>query len=409
MEKAAAERLIKATPLEAEHRAADGRMVEFAGWLMPIQYAGGIIAEHLAVRRTAGLFDVCHMGRFEISGAGALSFLRYALTNDAASLLAGQSHYTILADQDGGEIDDAWLYRLKDDLFMLVVNASNSQKDFEHLTALKMAFGDVLIRDVSRELSMIALQGRRSESILLKLAEDGFPVKGGRGNHGLIRLCGAAVRAARTGYTGEPVGFELFVPANKAVDLWRTLCKAGAQPVGLGARDTLRLEAGLPLYGHEYGADLHNGQIPILAAPKARFGVALADGRRDFVGRAAIVRQSEDMERIKKRDFSNPGVMFRRVLPVRLTGQGIARAGTDIFKDGIKVGYVTSGTMVPYWKGQDGSGEEFGQRAIGLAMLDSQVKIGEQIQMSVRGRMINALAVGSNLKICGDTARPELD
>jgi aminomethyltransferase len=368
---------MKRTILHPVHVAANARLVDFSGWEMPVQYEG-ILAEHLATRRTAGLFDVSHMGRFVVSGPDALPFLRSALTNDAAKLAVGRAQYTLLANERGGAIDDAYLYRFRNDEFFLVVNAGNRDKDWQHLTALSASF-NVPLTDRSDELAMISLQGPQSDTILGGIIGT---LPGERHNDcGLREYQGEELLVMRTGYAGEPVGFELVLPNALAADLWQELVAGGATPVGLGARDTLRLEAALPLYGHEFGTDPGGEEIPIFSCPLAKFGVDLADPDRDFCGRAALARQAET---------GTP----RRLRKLAVTGKGIARAGDVVVCAGEGVGYVTSGTMVPYWVFEgDAPGEDTDKRAIALALIDQRITSDAPLAVVVRKREIPAQIV----------------
>lgn len=389
---------MKRTVLYDCHVESGARLVDFAGWQMPVQYPGGILQEHLETRRSAGLFDVSHMGRFEVGGKGALDFLREVLTNDAAGLPAGQAHYTLLANPAGGAIDDAFLYRFYEDRWLLVVNASNAPKDWEHLNRQAAGFSGVRIKDLSGELAMIAVQGPKAEAIVSSLLDEGPLPQSKRNALGKTVLAGSQTLIGRTGYTGEPVCFELFVQASAAGRIWQILIEKGAHPVGLGARDTLRLEASLPLYGHEYGIDLDGQEIPILACPTGRFGVDLNDPNRRFIGREAIAMQSAGVE--------------KRIHPIRITGKGIGRAGSPVFLEGRQIGRLTSGTMVPYWvrraagpanQGEQGAGwqEHFtgqsDQRAIGLALLSGKPGPQTKIEIDNRGRRLEAIVVKRNL------------
>ncbi len=393
----------KRTPFYANHRAAQARMVDFAGWSMPIQYPAGILAEHLATRKACGLFDVSHMGRFGIRGAGALPFLRHVLTNDVAALPLGCSHYTILSDEAGGAIDDAYLYRFVDHEYLLVVNAANKDKDWAHLEEHADGFADVVMEDLTPRYAMLAVQGPASEAILNGLVEDGALPEPGRNHLSRARLCDAEVRVARTGYTGEPVCFELFLPTDAGEGIWDALVSRGAEPVGLGARDTLRLEAGLPLYGHEFGIDPEGRPIPILACPAARFAVCLDESRGDFVGRAALARQMRALDGFRRGDRSGLEVLPRRIRPLTLLGRGVARAGDAVVRDERVVGYVTSGTMVPYWHyRREGAQvvlqETHGLRAVALALIDSRMGPDERVHVRVRNRLIEAMIVRRNLE-----------
>ena len=373
-------------------------MVDFGGWDMPIQYPAGILQEHLATRKRAGLFDVSHMGRFRVAGRGAIPFLQRVLTNNAAALTVGKSHYSILANANGGAIDDAYLYRFTDGEFLLVVNAANRQKDWNHLQAALAELSDVALEDQSEALAMISLQGPESLRILTPLIEAGSLPEAKRNALSSGAMFGQPVLIARTGYTGEPLGFELFVPAALAGRIWDALCEGGAVPVGLGARDTLRLEAGLPLYGHEFGIDRDGREIPILAVGAAKIAVSFAPEKGEFLGNAALRQQSDALQAFKQADFSRIAALPRRVRLLALTGKGIARAGDRVFQQDTPVGYVTSGTMVPYWKTQ-GDGDAFrlldetGKRALALALLESSLPEGAALDVEIRGKRTEAVIV----------------
>ena len=232
-------------------------MVDFGGWEMPLQYEHGILKEHLGTRRYGGLFDVSHMGRFRVQGRDTIAFLQHVLTNDAELLNPWQAHYTLIPNNKGGLIDDAYLFRTGDEYF-LVVNASNREKDWNHLHSQASSF-DVSLEEQTKNISMIAFQGPLTESILVKLLEGGSMPETSRNRLSEITVAGTKIISARTGYTGEPLGFELFIPSEKVEEVWNCLYQAGFDDgivtVGLGARDTLRLEAGMPLFGHEFGID----------------------------------------------------------------------------------------------------------------------------------------------------------
>ena len=386
------------TILHDRHLALKAQMVDFGGWDMPIQYPAGILQEHLATRKRAGLFDVSHMGRFRVAGRGALSFLQRVLTNNAAALAVGKSHYSILANANGGAIDDVYLYRFTDGEFLLVVNAANRQKDWNHLQAALAEFADVALEDQSEALAMISVQGPESLRILTPLIEAGSLPEAKRNALSSGAMFGQPVLIARTGYTGEPLGFELFVPAALAGRIWDALCEGGAAPVGLGARDTLRLEAGLPLYGHEFGMDRDGREIPILAVGAAKIAVSFAPEKGQFLGSAALQKQFDALQAFKQADFSQIAALPRRVRLLALTGKGIARAGDRVFQQDTPVGYVTSGTMVPYWKTQgDGAAfrllDETGKRALALALLESSLPDGAALDVDIRGKRTEAVIV----------------
>ncbi|MBN1834779.1 MAG: glycine cleavage system aminomethyltransferase GcvT [Spirochaetales bacterium] len=412
---------MKRTVLYERHVALGGRMVEFAGWEMPVQYPTGILEEHLRTRRSAGLFDVSHMGRFHFRGPGAEAFLQTVLTNDAAALEPGRAQYTMIPTPTGGALDDAYLYCLQPEEYLLVVNASNREKDWGFLrdrlgaarggAAGSRAAGsaNLEMEDRSGELAMIALQGPKSEQILQGLLQHGGTAGGnrlpapGRNNLCTVSLGATELTLARTGYTGEPVSFELFLPAPEAGEIWDRLVERGACPVGLGARDTLRLEAGLPLYGHELGVDAEGREIPIFACPLARFAVSLSPERGDFIGREVLERQAAVYRSITagKRDPEAAAVLPRVVRQLSLLDKGIARQGAEVYAAGPgagPVGRVTSGTMAPYWvfEGEGAAaspGDRTDRRAIAFALLDSGLREGESVEIEIRDRRVRSRIV----------------
>ena len=399
---------LEKTVLHDRHVALGARMVEFAGWEMPLHYPDGIVAEHLKTRRSAGLFDVSHMGRLVFRGAGALAFLQHVLTNNAAALDAGQAQYTMIPNERGGAVDDAYLYRFVEDEYLLVVNAANRQKDWDWLERARAAFAQVEMTDDSHGLAMLSLQGPLSGEILTGVLDSGVlpePTRNALGVVTISTISGRRVLLARTGYTGEPLCFELFVTREAAGALWDLLVSRGAAPVGLGARDTLRLEAGLPLYGHELGAGPDGGEIPIFACPLAKAAVSLSPLKGDFIGRAALHRQHEEFKRILARDPAPREVLPRIVMPIAVVGKGVARPGAKVLAADAKevVGSVTSGTMVPYWKTEgerlaERFTDESAMRAIGLALVDSRLYPGRPVQVEVRGRTAEAVLVPYHLR-----------
>jgi len=366
------------TPLHAWHAEHGAKMVAFGGYEMPVQYAGGIIAEHLATRRGAGLFDVSHMGRLRVRGGDAAAFLARALTCNVAGLAPGEAGYGFLATPTGGAVDDAYLYMLGEADYLLVVNAANRAKDRAWLDELLA--GDATLEDCSEALAMISLQGPRAQIVLETLVDAAALPENKRNRLAVCRILGEEVMVARTGYTGEPVCFELFPPAGCVVELWQRLVDAGATAVGLGARDSLRLEAGLPLYGHELGEDPEGNEIPVFANDLARFAVRTGGG---FVGDEAIARQREEFRRIKRGEIDagwRPELLTRLVQPVAaFDGRRPLRAGYRVHLDGAPVGWITSGTTVPYarFEGEDIAAAPSGEHAlrpIGLALIDSRIR-----------------------------------
>ena len=391
------------TALNDRHVQLGANMVEFAGWEMPLHYATGIVREHLITRKEAGLFDISHMGRFAVRGKDALEFLQHALTNNAAALEEEEGHYTMIPNENGGVIDDAYLYRFVPDEYLLVVNAANREKDFAHLEKLRQKFGRVELIDRTRELAMLSLQGPRTKDIMLDLISAGRLPEPMRNYLSTAIINKSRILISRTGYTGEPICFELFCERKHVSLIWDMLLDKGVKPIGLGARDTLRLEAALPLYGHELGLDAEGKEIPAYASMLARFGVSLSSLKGPFIGRSALTRQYEAFKRIVDRDYSLIADLPRMIRPIALIDKGIARAEANVFRGNKHVGYVTSGTMVPYWQ-SEGIGlssrqsEANGRRAIGLALLDSDLVDGDEVEIEIRGKRARAVVVPYHMR-----------
>ncbi len=376
---------LKRTPLYDAHVAAGATMVDFGGWEMPIQYPAGIVTEHLYDRKVCGIFDVSHMGRLIIEGPDRLAFVQKVLTNNAAALVPGRCQYTMIPTEDGTAVDDAYLYMFEEDKFMLVVNASNTDKDLEHFAKYLPEF-DCTITNVTATYSSIAVQGPEAEKMLMILS-GGAPITGPKKNDtNELTMEGRTVRASRTGYTGDPIGFELFIDASEVVWLWNRLIELGAAPTALGARDTLRLEAGLPLYGHELGESADGKEIPIFAVPLARFAVSFAEEKGDFVGKAQLLAQKEN------------GVA-KKCMPIGLIDRGIVRGGMEVYLGDKHIGWVTSGTMVPYYNFDENGNilETTGKRAIGFAYIDSSVTKEDVISIDVRGKRLKAKVVSKHM------------
>ena len=379
------------------------RMVAFAGYEMPLHYEPGIVREHLVTRSEAGLFDISHMGRLVLRGRDATAFLQHVLTGNAQALDVLESQYTMVPDEQGGVVDDAYLFRFVTDEYLLVVNAANRGKVLEHLATYRSMFPDLALDDRTENTAMLSLQGPRSREILASVLDSGALPEPVRNALSVVRIGKAEVGVSRSGYTGEPLGFELFVSSEQAGLLWDLLVSKGVQPVGLGARDTLRMEAGLPLYGSELGQDPDGGTIPALAPAVGRVAVSFSPLKGDFVGRRVLMRQFEALKRILNRDHSLLQDLPRRVQPVAVIGRGVARSGCRVLRGGREVGCVTSGTMVPYWKCR-GEGiasrlsGQHGMRAIGLALIASDLDEGDLVEIDIRGRMTPARVVPYHLR-----------
>jgi len=371
------------TPLYDAHVALGATMVDFGGWEMPIQYPAGIVGEHLATRKKCGIFDVSHMGRLVVTGPQRLEFVQKVLSNNAAALTPGRAQYSIIPNAAGGAVDDAYVYRWEEDSLFIIVNASNREKDLAHFAPWLQEL-DCTLTDLTFTTASIALQGPDSEAVLKKLTGAEFICDGKKNALNILQAEGRRLGLSRTGYTGEPIGFELFVKAEEAAWLWQRLQELGAEPIGLGARDTLRLEAGLPLYGHEMGLDPYGVDIPIFAVSLARFGVSFAEEKGEFVGRDALLAQKE-------------GGTDRRLVAIRLTDRGVIRAGMEVYRGDARLGYITSGTMVPYFAFEgDAPTQTTGKRSIGFALL-SDAQVGDTVEVDVRGRRLKAEVVAKHL------------
>jgi aminomethyltransferase len=278
-------------------------------------------------------------------------------------------------------VDDAYLYMYEEDRYMLIVNASNTDKDLAHFAKYLPDF-DCTITNITDTYSSIAVQGPDAEGIL-KVLSGGAEISGPKKNDlNELIMEGRTVRVSKTGYTGDPVGWELFIDASEVNWLWNRLIELGARPTALGARDTLRLEASLPLYGHEMGEDHAGNEMPIFAVSLARFAVSFAEEKGDFVAREILLDQKEN---------GTP----KKVFPIALTDRGVMRAGMDIYKDGEHIGWVTSGTMVPYYHfDEDGNIlDTTGKRSIGFAYIDADVSMDDVIEIDVRGKRLKARRV----------------
>ncbi len=393
---------LRRTPLYRAHVAAGATMVDFGGWEMPLQYPEGIVAEHLHTRRACSLFDVSHMGRLLVEGPDRVAFLQHVLSSNVAALELGRAQYCIIPDQDGSAIDDAYLYRFEENRLLLVVNASNTEKDLAHF-AHEIEGYDCTVTDVSRDEAAIAVQGPASKELLMRLSGGKAVTEPVKNALGTLTFEGRPVRVAKTGYTGEPLGFEVYVASEDAEWLWGRLVELGAKPAGLGARDTLRLEAGLPLHGHEMGCDPAGVPMPVFALPFAKFAVSFSPQKGEYIGREALAEQYDAYRRIMNRNFSCTFPLVRRIQPIALLGRGVIRAGMEVRRNGECVGWVTSGTMVPYYVAE-GEGistritDKTAKRAIGLCYVDSRILEGDVVEVDVRGKPARAVIVPCHLR-----------
>ncbi len=349
---------LKKTPLNAVHRAAGARMVDFGGWDMPVEYSG-IIAEHMAVRTGVGLFDVSHMGEIEVRGPQALELVNYVTSNNAAGLADGQAQYSGLLYPSGGFVDDVLVHRMESRHYLLCVNASNQDKDFEWIVS-QNSF-DAEVEFAGPNYVQLAIQGPKALETLSKLTvTDLKQIRYYWFERG--EVLGVPAIIARTGYTGED-GFEIYIPPEEGARIWEAVVEAGREfgliPCGLGARNTLRLESAMSLYGHEI-----DGRV---TPYEARLGWIVKLDKGDFVGRDALLKQKESG-------------LARRIAGLEMRGRGIARDGYRVWADSEDVGWVTSGSPAPFL-----------QKNIGLCMLPVAVsKPGQRIEVAVRQRQVEA-------------------
>ena len=349
------------TPLYGIHEEEGGRIVPFAGYLLPVQYGTGVVAEHMAVRQKAGLFDVSHMGEIAFKGPTALASLEHILTNSFSNMKSGRVRYSVMCNENGGCVDDVLVYKFADDDWLVVVNASNRGKDFVHMA--QNALPGTQVTDISDSVAQIALQGPASAAVMEKLADgDSLPQKYYTARRH-VDILGMDCLVSRTGYTGED-GFEIYTASENAVSMWKALREAGEAygviPCGLGARDTLRLEAAMPLYGHEIDEDIS----PL----EAGFGFAVKLAKDGFIGREALLRAGE------------PG---RARVGLEVTGRGIIREHQDVYAGGEKIGATTSGTHCPY----------LGKGAAMALLKKEYAAVGTCVEADVRGRRVAARVV----------------
>lgn len=350
----------KKTPLYQTHVEAGAKIVEFGGWLMPVQYSG-IIEEHHAVRKKAGLFDVSHMGEFSVKGKDALAFLQKVVTNDVGAMDEGQVQYTPMCYPDGGTVDDLLIYKIADGHYFLVVNAGNMEKDWGWLNDNKEGFS-VELENLSEQTALLALQGPLAEKILGTLTAAELPEVGYYRFLTAAQVAGASVMLSRTGYTGED-GFEIYCRNDDVVPLWHAILEAGASdgilPAGLGCRDTLRFEACLPLYGHELS--------PEITPVEAGIGMFVKPDKGDFTGKEVLAAQKKD------------GVS-RRIAGFAMVDRGIARADYPVLVDGKVIGWVTTGSVAP----------TVGKN-LGLALIAKEYgQPGQAINIEIRGKLAAA-------------------
>ena len=359
--------MLKRTAIFEEHRKLSGRLIDFGGWELPVQYSG-VMDEHLACRKDAGLFDVSHMGELEVRGESAEGFLNYLVTNDVSKISIGQAQYTVMCHENGGIVDDLIIYKRALNRYLLVVNASNTDKDFKHIERVEKKFlegrsdGQLEVENLSSHFSQIALQGPKSEAILQRVTSCNLSeIKNYWFVEGQLQG-GVSAMIARTGYTGED-GFEIYVPWDSGSDVWQMLLEQGQplglKPCGLGARDTLRLEMKYPLYGNELTDETHPLEAGLSWVVKLNKG--------DFFGKSALLQKKE-------------AGLNRQLVGLKLLERGIPRHGYEVYSgDGSeKIGFITSGTQSPCLK-----------ESIAVAYIHpSHSRVGTRIRVEIRGTQV---------------------
>lgn len=354
---------LKRTPLFDEYAKYGGKTIDFGGWELPVQFSS-IKEEHDAVRNRAGLFDVSHMGEIFVEGTGALSYLQKLLTNDISKIPFGGAQYNAMCYENGGVVDDLIVYHLEDNRYLLCVNAANIEKDFEWMK--QHVEGDVTVSNKSNEYAQIALQGPLSEEVLQTLTDTNLSeIKYFKFKND-VKIAGHSVLVSRSGYTGED-GFEIYGEPKSIVDIWEQILNTGKEkgviPTGLGARDTLRFESCLPLYGQELSKEISPLEAGIGFAVKLQ-------KESDFIGKKALIAQKE-------------AGLTRKLVGVEMIDKGIPRHGYKVLKDGAEIGEITTGTQSPLTK-----------RNIGLALLDAKyANIGTEVEVAIRNKTLKAITV----------------
>ncbi|TQR39844.1 glycine cleavage system aminomethyltransferase GcvT [Lysinibacillus sphaericus] len=354
---------LKRTPLFEEYAKYGGKTIDFGGWELPVQFSS-IKEEHDAVRNRAGLFDVSHMGEILVTGPNSLDFLQNLLTNDISKIAVGQAQYNAMCYEDGGVVDDLLTYKLADNHYLLCVNAANIEKDYDWMMENQHQY-DVTIDNQSDAYAQIALQGPLAEEVLQTLTDTDLKTIKYFRFQADVEVAGHKALVSRSGYTGED-GFELYGSPEDIKALWNEILEAGKDkgvvPAGLGCRDTLRFEAGLPLYGQELSATIS----PL----EAGIGFAVKLNKEDFNGHDALVAQKENG-------------LSRKIVGIEMIDKGIPRHGYKVFKDGQEIGEVTTGTQLPSSK-----------RNVGHALIDSQfTTIGTELEIEIRGKHLKVVTV----------------
>jgi aminomethyltransferase len=354
---------LKRTPLFVVYKEYGGKTIDFGGWELPVQFSS-IKEEHEAVRTRAGLFDVSHMGEVEVKGKDSLNYLQKMVTNDVAKLQTGGAQYTAMCYENGGTVDDLLIYKLADHHYLLVINASNIEKDFGWL--VQHVEGDVQLQNLSEKTAQLALQGPTAAGVLQKLTGTDLSGIGTFKFQQSVEICGQKTLISRTGYTGED-GFEIYCDADVATLLWKEILTAGKSegvlPCGLGARDTLRFEATLALYGQELSRDISPLEAGIGFAVKLNKDA-------NFLGKEALLKQKAEG-------------LTRKLVGIEMIERGIPRHGYLVFSGDEQIGEVTTGTQSPSLK-----------KNIGLALIKTEYsQLDQEVEVEIRGKKLKAKVV----------------
>jgi len=356
---------LKRTPLFSVYAEYGAKTIDFGGWELPVQFSS-IKEEHEAVRTRAGLFDVSHMGEIDVKGKDSLAYLQKIMTNDVAKLTEGRAQYSLMCYENGGTVDDLLIYKKSDEHYLLVVNAANTEKDFEWLK--QHVFGDVELTNISAQIAQLALQGPLAEKVLQKLTTVDLSEIKFFGFKDGVDLQGVKALVSRTGYTGED-GFEIYCGSEDAVALWHAILEAGKEegvlPCGLGARDTLRFEATLPLYGQELSKDIS----PL----EAGLGFAVKTNKEvDFIGKDVLKKQKDEGT-------------ARKLVGIEMVDKGIPRHGYAVFVGEERIGFVTTGTQSPTLK-----------KNIGLVLINAEyAAVDAEVSVEIRGKRLKAKVIAT--------------
>ncbi len=356
---------LQRTPLFDVYASYGGKTIDFGGWELPVQFSS-IKEEHEAVRTKAGLFDVSHMGEIVVRGEDSLAYLQRLVTNDVSKLQDGQAQYTAMCYEDGGTVDDLLIYKIEKNHYLLVVNASNIEKDFEWMN--KFVDGDLTVQNVSDSYGQLALQGPVAQSVLQRLTEQDLSEIGFFKFKTHVKIKSREFLVSRTGYTGED-GFEIYGTPEDTIVLWHTILEEGKEdgvlPCGLGSRDTLRFEACLALYGQELSKDISPLEAGISFVVKLK-------KEQEFNGQQALIKQKES------------GVP-RKLVGLKMIDKGIPRHGYPVYKNGQQIGEITTGTQSPTLKVN-----------IGLGLIETQhADIGSEVEVEIRGKRLKAVTVAT--------------